>query len=141
MKKSYYFLMVMLMALVSVGFAACGDDDEPLYYSDIFGTWSFNSGALSDPTIYFQFTKDGKFHEVQTAFADGETRLVDVFHGTYTISGNLLTITFNYTYEDEIVKCLYKVKDNKLTLTFEDEGEEGSVTFTRVNDSVIEPYL
>ena len=141
MKKFYYALMVMLMALVSVGFASCGDDDEPKYNSDIIGTWSLDSYNLSDAAMYFQFTKDGKFHEVYTSIANGETSLDDVFHGTYTVSGNVLTITYNYLYEDETVKCLYQVKGDKLTLTFEDDGEKVTATFTRVKDNIIDPYL
>lgn len=133
--------MVILMALVSVGFAACGDDNDEPEVSDIVGTWAYDTDLLGDFAILLQFTKDGKFHEVQTSIADGTTKVVDVFHGTYTISGNVLTITLIYTYEDEIVKCLYKVKGDKLTLTFDDEGEEVNATFTRVKDGVIAPYL
>ena len=141
MKKCYYFLMVMLLALVAVGVTSCGDDDEPKYSSDIIGTWSLNTDYLSDAALYFKFTKDGKFYEVQTSFPDGVESLVDVFRGTYTISGNVLTITYHFEYEDETVECLYEVKNGQLTLTFEGEGELVTATFTRVKDSVIDPYL
>ena len=140
MKKCSYFLMVILLALVSVGFAAC-EDDEPKYTSDLVGTWSYNTQMIGDFATYLQFTKDGKFHEVHTSFPNGETLLDDVFNGTYTVSGNVLTITYNFKYEDEIVKCLYDVEGDKMTLTFEDDGEEVTATFIRVNDSVIEEYL
>ena len=140
MKKQFYSLMLLLMTLVSVGLVSCSDDDEPKT-SDIVGTWSYNTQMIGDFAIYLQFTKDGKFHEVHTSFPDGETLLDDVFHGTYTVSGNVLTITYNYLYDDEIVKCLYEVKSDKMMLTFEDEGEEVTATFIRVKDSVIKPYL
>lgn len=140
MKKYIYSLMAMLLALVSVGFAACGDDDEPKYYSDIVGTWALDNTGYGAAVILFQFTKDGTFHEVNISMLNGETG-VDVFHGTYTVSGNKLTVTYIFEFETEKVECTYQVKGDKLRLNFEDEGDEGFVTFTRVNDSVIEPYL
>ncbi|MBQ6080811.1 MAG: hypothetical protein IJK93_11120 [Muribaculaceae bacterium] len=139
MKKCYNLLMVMLMALLSVGFASCGDDDEPKS-ADIVGTWALDNTGYGAAVTLFQFTKDGTFYEVNKSMLNGETG-VDIFQGTYTVSGNVLTITYNYLYEDEIVKCLYKVKGDKLTLTFEDDGQEVTATFTRVKDSAIEPYL
>ena len=136
MKKCYYFLMVMLMALVSFGFSACGDDDEPKDTA-IVGTWVLDTEDLSDAALLFQFTKDGKFHEVQTAIINGETYVGDVFHGTYTASGNKLTITYIFQYETETVDCIYTVKGDKLSI----KTVDGTVTFTRVSDSVIAPYL
>ena len=139
MKKRCYFLMVMLMALVAVGFAACGDDDEPKS-ADIVGTWALDKTGYGAAVTLFQFTKDGTFYEVDKSMLNGETG-VDVFHGTYTVSGHKLTVTYIFEFETEKVECTYQVKGDKLRLNFEDEGEEGFVTFTRVNDSVIEPYL
>ena len=140
MKKCYSLLMVMLLALVAVGVTSCGDDDEPKYSSDIIGTWALDNTGYGAAVILFQFTKDGTFHEVNISMLNGETG-VDVFHGTYTVSGNKLTVTYIFEFETEKVECTYQVKGDKLRLNFEDEGEEGFVTFTRVNDSVIEPYL
>ena len=140
MKNCYSLLMVLLLALVAVGVTSCGDDDEPKYSSDIIGTWALDNTGYGAAVILFQFTKDGTFHEVNISMLNGETG-VDVFHGTYTVSGNKLTVTYIFEFETEKVECTYHVKGDKLRLNFEDEGEEGFVTFTRVNDSVIEPYL
>ncbi len=60
-----------------------------------------------------------------------------MYHGTYTVSGDKLIVTYIYAYETETVECTYQVKGDKLTIT----TEEGNSIFTRVNDSVIEPYL
>lgn len=50
------------MALVSVGFAACGHDEpEPI---DIVGTWALDTDLIGDFAILFQFTEAGKFHHV-----------------------------------------------------------------------------
>ena len=88
--------------------------------------------------LFFQFTKDGKFHEVQTSIVNGEVTLRDVFHGTYTVSGQKLYITYIFQNETETVDCTYSVKGDKLTLYI---GDEVPVTFTRVKNSVIAPYL
>ena len=136
MKKCYYFLMVMLMALVSVGFAACGDDDEPKS-ADIVGTWAFdNTDLIGAGVTLFQFTKDGKFYEVDRSMVYGEDG-VEVYHGTYTVSGDKLTVTYIFQYETETIECTYQVKGNKLTIT----NDGHTSTFIRVDDSVIEPYL
>lgn len=129
-------LMVMLMALVSVGFASCGDDDEPKD-SSIVGTWiQYNIDGIESSTIMIQFTKNGIYHEVDTHLED-EHVVSYVYKGKYTVSGNKLTVTYNYHYEDETVNCTYQVKGDQLTIT---HGGESS-TLTRVEDSLIEPYL
>ena len=135
MKKYIYPLIFLMMAMVSVGFAACGDDDEPKG-SDIVGTWALDDTGFGAAVILFQFTKDGKFHEVNKSMLNGETG-VDVYHGTYTVSGNKLTVTYIYQYETETVNCTYTVKGDKLTIT----NDGHTSTFIRVEDSIIEPYL
>lgn len=137
MKKQFYSLMLLLMTLVSVGLVSCSDDDEPKA-SDIVGTWSYETQMIGDYAIFFQFTKDGTFHEVHTSIIHGETVLGDVFHGTYTVSGKKLTVTYIFQHETETINCTYSVKGDKLTLNIEGEG---TATFTRVKDSIIEPYL
>ena len=134
MKKYIYSLIFLLMALVSVGFASC-DDDEPKGF-DIVGTWALdNTGMIGAGVTLFQFTKDGKFHEVDKTMVLGDEVLV--YHGTYTISGNQLSVTYIYLNETETIDCTYQMKGNKLTIT----NDGHSSTFIRVNDSVIEQYL
>ena len=139
MKKCHYLLMVILLALFSAGLASCGDDDEPKFVDiDIVGTWAFDTDMYADFALLFQFTKDGKFHEVLTSIDNGETTY-NAFHGTYTVSGNMLHIIYTFQNETETIKCLYSVKGDKLMLYL--DNEEDPVVFTRVKDSVIEPYL
>ena len=133
MKKYYYLLMVMLMALVSVGFAACGDDDDEPKGSDIVGTWQISD---EEGVILLQFTKDGKFNEVDIVSEEGVADLF-IYHGTYSVSGNKLTVTYVYDHESETVGCTYSVNGDKLSIT--DDGYTS--IFTRVKDSVIEQYL
>ena len=143
MKKCYYALMVMLMALVSVGFTACGDDDEPKV-ADIVGTWQYISpdDMLDDVgLLLLQFTKDGKFHQVINYIgANGASDYI-VFHGSYTVKGYKLAVTLDpspfLTGESETLEFSYSVDGDELELLMDRE----IVTFTRVRASVIEPYL
>ena len=141
MKKCFYALMVMLMALVSVGFAACGDDDDEPKVPDIVGTWQLNQSK--DWNVYYQFTKDGKFHHVTEYINEvvGAPQHV-CFDGTYYIKkGNLLTIIYKpnplLSNDGDTIECVYSIVGDKLKLL---SGGEPLV-FTRVDDSVIQPYL
>ncbi len=131
MKKYIYSLMAILLALLTVGFTACSDDDEP-EGSDIVGTWSYVADLPGDFAILLQFTKDGKFHEVINS------TLVSPSHGTYTVSGHKLYLTYILENDTATVEYDYSVQGDKLMLYVEGQGP---TTFTRVSDSVIEPYL
>ena len=143
MKKYIYSLMVMLLALLSVGFTACSDDDEPKG-ADIVGTWQYDhpdDEDFVDYDIYYQFTKDGKFHYVWKSHElyYGRANFV-VYHGTYTVSGKKLIVTMDphsiFDLYDEPSVCEYSVQGDRLKLLGGDEP-----TFTRVDGSVIQPYL
>ena len=138
MKKCYYFLMVMLLVVVSVSVTACGDEDEP-QDSSIVGTWQLEvadnpgaNGTYGTYNVLVQFTEDGKYHEAEIFSTD-----FYVYYGTYSVSCDKLTVTYNYKYETETVELTYNVKGNKLTLI----TSYDTSTFTRVKDSAIEPYL
>ena len=139
MKKCYYFLMVMLLALVSVGFAACGDDEPE--FSDIVGTWAVDSDLDGDFVVLFQFTKDGKFHQV-TVYTDENGVLGHyTLHGSYTVKKHKLAITYDpnplLSDESETVECDYSFEGDILRLF---TGGE-TIVFHRVKSTVIEPYL
>lgn len=143
MKKYIYLLMVMLLPLLTVGLTACGNDDEPKG-ADIVGTWQYNhpdDEEYVDYDLFYQFTKDGKFHIV-TKFHEmsyGRRNFV-VYHGTYTVSGKKLMITYNSDpnsdHDPETSECEYSVQGDRLMFLGGDYP-----TYTRVEDSVIEPYL
>ena len=144
MKKCIYSLMAILLALFTVGFAACSDDDEPKA-ADIVGTWQYNhtdDDEWSDEwDIYYQFTKEGKFHIVEKSHVEyyyGHPSVI-VHHGTYTVSGKKLIVTYDFDPDGGYAEpsgCEYSVQGDKLMLL----GGEYP-TFIRVEDSVIEPYL
>ena len=130
--------MVMLMALVSVGLAACGDDEPKVV--DIVGTWQYDSQELYGVALLFQFTKEGRFHQVLISITGSGKTNCYAFHGTYTVKGNTLSMTYDYDDgfdgENEPLTCEFVVQGDRLTFLNQDH-----TTFIRVKDSVIEPYL
>lgn len=139
MRKCYFALMVLLVALVSVGFAACGDD-EPKVADFVVGTWQYdNHEMLNDNVLLFQFTRDGKFHLVSKYI--GSATDYYAYHGTYTVKGYKLIVTFDpsplLSDESETIEFDYSVEGDKLLLFTNSE----TLTLIRVNNSVIEPYL
>ncbi len=140
MKKFYFFLTVMLLALVSVGVTSCGDDKDEPVNSDIVGTWQVK-GIDEDGEAYenlVQFTKNGKWHSVDIYYEFDETD-VDVEHGTYSVSGDKVMVTYTDDGHSITETFTYEVKGDKLTLSY--EYYPVTVVFTRVKDSVIERYL
>ena len=140
MKKFYFFLTVMLLALVSVGVTSCGDDKDEPVNSDIVGTWQVK-GYDEDGDAYenlVQFTKNGKWHSVDIYYEFDETD-VDVEHGTYSVSGDKVMVTYTDDGHSITETFTYEVKGDKLTLSY--EYYPVTVVYTRVKDSVIERYL
>ena len=130
MKKYIYLLIFSLMTAVSVGLTSCGDDEPK--GADIVGTWAYLTDTDGGFAILLQFTKDGKFHEVINS------TLVGPSHGTYTVSGHKLFLSYINANETVTVEYDYSVQGDKLMLYVEGQGP---TTFTRVSDSVIQPYL
>ena len=142
MKKCYYLLMVVLMALVSVGFTACGNDEPEIV--NIVGTWVLDTDLDGDFAMMMQFKRSGEFYQVVERIQADGTPVYVVFHGKYELSKNnkltQLALIYDYDSDDDgekdLVICNYQVQGDKLFL----QGQE-PFTFVRVKDSVIEPYL
>ncbi|MBR5170755.1 MAG: lipocalin family protein [Muribaculaceae bacterium] len=140
MKEFYFFLTVILLALVSVGVTSCGDDNDEPVNSDIVGTWQVK-GVDDDGEAFenlVQFTKNGKWHSVDIYYEYDETD-VDVEHGTYTVSGDKVMVTYTDDGHSITETFTYQIKGDKLTLSY--EYYPLTVVYTRVKDSVIERYL
>ena len=139
MKKFSYFLSVMLLTLVSFGVTSCGDDKDEPKSNDLVGTWQFKA-VTEDAAIenLVQFTKDGKWNSVEIV-TDEVGVAVEVEKGTYTVSGNKITVNATEDGHSVTETMTFEVKGNKLMLTYEDMPV--AVTFVRVKDSVIQQYL
>ena len=140
MKKLLFLSMTMLMAILSLGLTSCGDDnDEPTDKTDIVGTWKLS--GKEDGFTYtslIQFTKNGKFYNVEIAEEDGDME-VEVIRGIYSVSNGVITITEKD--EDdrniETYSVKYQVKNKQLIIS---EGAY-SITYNQAKDSEIEKYL
>ena len=140
MKKFYLFLSVMMLTLVSVGFVSCGDDKDEPKSSDLVGTWQLKAidedGASYESLV--QFTKNGQWNSVEIYNDDSEID-IEVERGTYTVSGNRITVDYTEDGKTYSESFGFEVKNDKLMLTYDDYPV--AVTFVRVKDSVIEKYL
>ena len=144
MKKLFYFAM---MAIVTLGMSACGDDEETLVgsqwvYEEVYSETEDGITYASTITATVEFTNatNGKM----------------IMHGEYTVNGQPMgdvyddVQAFTYTYDGtatagqgtmsavdeetgETMTMPFSVKDNELTLVDIDErsGEEMSIVFTR----------
>ena len=130
----------MFLALVSVSVTSCGDDKDEPVNSDIVGTWQVKcideDGEAYENLV--QFTQNGKWHSVEIYYEFDETD-VDVEHGTYSVSGNKVIVTYTDDGHSISQTFNYEVKGDKLMLSHLDYPVV--VTYIRVNDSVIERYL
>ena len=171
MKKIYYLMLAMLMAMTTLGLTACGDDDEDGPNGgggDIVGTWKCNMldykdeiedyDEISEYTksfdSYFKFEKDGHFTSVTVLYYTQqavdrmkdypgfENPVVDVDKGTYTVSGNKLAVNYFGDDEDDN-EVNFSVKGKTLTFSYIDEfdGKQRTIKFTKVNDNELDKYL
>ena len=154
MKKYLLSFGALVLAVMGMTFASCGDDnDEPYASGSIVGTWELDDhwfdstgnyeGFYESSKGYTKFNKDNTYVSVsdlvltdEWAEISGEQKhQIEIDRGTYSISGNKCTMN-SYT-EGESLPFTFEVKGDKikviaLGLTF---------TFTRVSDSVINKYL
>lgn len=156
MKRYYSLLLLIMMAVVTLGLTACGsdDNDEP-EGGDIVGTWSSDlskeiveamSDFYSSGEELIQYRSDGTFVSVfaytlkpewAELFDDDEDHVVEVERGKYTTNGNKITLVYS---DGKKEIDTFSVKGNTLTMTTT-AGIIITATFTRVSDSEIEKYL
>ncbi len=142
MKKQINFILLAVMAVFSITFVSCGnDDDEP--DSAFVGTWHTErvDGSLEPYTegiTYTQLRSDGTYVEVYVDEEDENA--YEVTHGTWDVSDNELTMTATTDIVMAGIPVTYEVKKiekDKITLSFLGT----TVYLVRVSDSVIEKYL
>lgn len=105
-KSLLHLLTIMMVAMLSVGFVSCSDDDDPYdpEQSSLVGNW-----ILKENSNYwwrFIFRKDGT--GVETVYSnDGKTEITENYQFKYTYSSKSSVLIINYT-----------------------TGESGTVTYT-----------
>lgn len=161
MKKYYYLLVAMMMAVMILGLTACGDDNDEPEGGDIVGTWSCDTNQkiinvmddiYSGGESICQFKADGTYIAVDVTYyteewaeieksynEDFENPEIYIERGTYRLSENVLHMNPD---DEELFNVSYdcKIKGSKMTLTL-NEGIVISMIFSRVSDSKINKYL
>ena len=116
-------LGLLMMVGLMVGVVGCGDDDNPVKEVTpsnqdlLVGTWTI--GDSDDFSVTFR--SDGTYVEVE----DGEEST-----GFWSLVGDQLTVSDSDGSDSETL-TLNSVTDTEMTLIFEDEDGEETVTYTR----------
>lgn len=126
MEKTYrHLLMVMLAVVISLGLAACGDDNkdtkdtepDPPAEISVVGTWKHTEPGW-DGYQTMTLTADGKyyFEEIDNEAENWEER------GTYTVEDDVLTIKLSRIYGgDTEVHAILSLTASSMTLRYEGE--------------------
>lgn len=135
MKKHLYQLLVALIAFSSLFLVSC-NDEEDISSGDIVGTWEWDFFDSEDywGKQYVQFNADGEYIEVNLN-ADGTIDYIDR-GGQWERNGNTVIIS-DEGEEIPTAAVITKLSNEDLTLTVLGI----SMSYKRVDDSVIEKYL
>lgn len=116
MKTFKLFGLALMAVLLSVGFAACGDDDdEDAVSSEIVGTW------VADSYTTVTFNSNGTGYTTETY--NGETETYN-FTYTYNAETGVLKVTAD---GETITMTNVKIKGNTLTYV-DEEGDTETLT-------------
>ena len=123
-QKSIFFsvLAMMMVTMLSVGLASCGDDSESDDDVTLIGTWSLNFNKDSYCLLTFYQNGTVKYQE----YDHGEWKEDEVYH--YTYSKGILLITYENGQEREKIEVISLSKDK---LVLKDWPDGGVNTFIR----------
>lgn len=116
MKKIFSIIALSVMAIFSLTFISCSDDDDNKSSNSIVGTWTLlEEKGESDYTVTFKSDGTGYSSE------KGES-----YTFTYSINGNN-TLILIYDIDNETITYKYEIANNGNTLIlYGQDIEEGS---------------
>lgn len=163
MKKLFLTFYVLLAMLTLTACGSSDKTDEPASGGSIVGTWLNSAKEINDlykelgvsAIALYQFKSDGTWIQINeykynSEYAElyGIDHEVEIYRGTYRVSGNKLSMTITDVGENEGKQSqigytevvIFKIAGNKLQVT-----STGSIivstTLTKVSDSSINQYL
>mgnify|MGYP002981631426 FL=1 len=144
MKKYFYLFFVALFATMSFALTSCSDDDDEPNdpnNENIVGTWERTTTIDDDwwQKDYLQFKADGTSISITDTHFMGDSD-VYVEYGRWTKKGNSLTVKTDTPSDEGIDIDNGTIKKlTKTELVINAGGMD--LSFTRVDDSIIENYL
>lgn len=150
MKRILYVFAIAFVAVLSLGFVSCsnndGPDAPPTAETSIVGTWkaTIANEGVDPQVVYLRFIKVGTLIE---AYKDGSNS-IEVRKGTWKIEKDRLLMRYKTEGDDEEENLNIKIvelKKNLLTVIFYDydKGEEKEIVtkFNRVTDADMDAFI
>lgn len=116
MKKIYGILMLAMLAMCSVAFVSCGDDDESVAGNSLVGTWRWSDGEDVEEVV---FNANGTYAWYE--YSVGEPRDLDE-SGTYTVEEDVVTMVSQQFGGASV----YRFEISNKTLTLYEKNSSGN---------------
>ena len=148
MKRILYVFAIAFVAVLSLGFVSCsnndGPDAPPTAETSIVGTWkaTIANEGVDPQVVYFRFIKEGT---LIGAYKDGSDP-IEVSKGTWKIEKDRLLMRYKAEGRDEeenLNAKIVELKKDLLTVSFYDEEEkrETVMKFDRVTDADMDAFI
>lgn len=137
MKQIKIWMMTLILSVIGIGFAACGDDDEPTDASSLQGKWyasqlpSKGSDDWGGRAYYFESKNTVIYYPTIAGtprWTGDSEQLTGPMKGYYIQSGN----GKSYTYEVLEGKIYIPMKGTIMTISGNTLREDGGNTYTKM---------
>ena len=108
MKKYFGILMLAMLAVCSVAFVSCGDDDEIDPNNPLVGTWMWTD---KEDVEEVEFRANNTFSWYEYDY--GDPRDLD-YEGTYSVEGDIVTMVSSELGGKEVYR--FEISNKVLTL-------------------------
>lgn len=147
MKKILYVFAIAFVAVLSLGFVNCsnndGPDAPPTAETSIVGTWkaTIANEGVDPQVVYFRFIKEGT---LIGAYKDGSDP-IEVSKGTWKIEKDRLLMRYKAEggEEENINAKIVELKKDLLTVSSYDKEEKREIVvkFNRVTDADMDAFI